>query len=103
MIARVALKERARIITVDHALTDQKLLGAALEDPTPWRTWLSVLRAAFGLPLTTDQQAIFNQVAGERTPPKKRVREFWCLIGRRGGKSTMAADPRRVPSRICQA
>jgi Terminase large subunit, ATPase domain len=91
MIARVALKERARIITVDHALTDQKLLGAALDDPTPWRTWLSVLRAAFGLPLTTDQQAIFNQVAGERTPPKKRVREFWCLIGRRGGKSTMAA------------
>jgi Phage Terminase len=33
----------------------------------------------------------FAEVAGQRTPPSQRVRELWCIIGRRGGKSRMAA------------
>jgi hypothetical protein len=30
-------------------------------------------------------------VASGRVPPLKRVRELWCVVGRRGGKSRMAA------------
>jgi Terminase large subunit, ATPase domain len=81
----------SRVITIDRALTDRALLGAALGDPTPWQTWLTVLRAAFGLSLDENQRATFHQVAGERGPPAKRVRELWCLTGRRGGKSRIAA------------
>jgi hypothetical protein len=77
--------------TIDRALRNKRLLGAALGDAGSWSTWLAVLRAAFGLSLDDAQQKLFAQVAGGRTPPTKRVRELWCLIGRKGGKSRMAA------------
>jgi Terminase large subunit, ATPase domain len=78
-------------ITIDRALSDPQLLGAALGNPAPWQTWLTVLRAAFGLPLTDEQRATFHSVAGERGPPTDRVRELWAVVGRRGGKSRIAA------------
>jgi phage terminase large subunit-like protein len=78
-------------ISLRDALLDRALLGAALGDASSWSTWLAVLAAAFGLPLTAEQAAIFASVAGGRTPPKNRVREFWAICGRRSGKSRMAA------------
>ena len=78
-------------ITIDSAITDRNLLGAALGDRASWSTWLIVLRAAFGLPLTDDELKAFQQVAGDRAPPSERVRELWAVVGRRGGKSRMAA------------
>jgi hypothetical protein len=77
--------------TIDRCLRNKRLLGAALGDAGSWSTWLAVLRAAFGLPLDADQQQLFASVAGGRAPPTKRVRELWALIGRKGGKSRMAA------------
>jgi hypothetical protein len=78
-------------ISIDQALSDPKLLGAALGDSAPWIHWLIILRAAFGLPLSDTQRESFRRVAGGRNPPIQRVRELWCLIGRRGGKSRIAA------------
>jgi hypothetical protein len=49
-----------------------------------------VLRAAFGLPMTESERAAFKNVAGDRAPPSRRVRELWCILGRRSGKSRMA-------------
>ena len=79
-------------LTIDKALADPALLGAALGPIAPtWLTWLVVLRAAFGLRLAEEELRIFHAVAGNRTPPTQRVRELWCICGRRGGKSRMAA------------
>ena len=78
-------------ISIDGALTDPYLLGAALGNSASWSTWLAVLRAAFGLHLTTDQQQQFSSVAGNRNPPTQRVRELWAILSRRSGKSRMAA------------
>jgi phage terminase large subunit-like protein len=78
-------------VTIDAALRDHNLLGAALGDPSTWSNWLTVLRAAFGLPLDATQREVFHQVAGDRGPPARRVRELWAVIGRRGGKSRAAA------------
>lgn len=78
-------------VTIDQALKDKKLLGGAMGNPDSWTTWLAVLRAAFALSLDADQDAIFKQVAGGREPPVNRVRELWCIIGRRSGKSRIAA------------
>lgn len=85
---------------IDIALSDPHLLGAALGDVATWSTWLAVLRAAFGLPLSHEQQAIFASVAGDRPPPTSRVREFWCIAGRRSAKSPVAspASSTRRPS-----
>ena len=78
-------------VTLDRALTDRSLLGAALGDPRSWSRWLSVLRAAFGLRMSAADLAAFAEVAGDRRPPTKRVRELWCTVGRRSGKSRIAA------------
>jgi hypothetical protein len=75
---------------IDKALTDRRLLGAALGDAATWHTWLVVLRAAFGLPLDDVEREVFRAVAGDREPPAKRVRELWCVVGRGAGKSRMA-------------
>jgi hypothetical protein len=81
----------ATLWTIDRVLRDPNLLGAALGDAGPWKTWLAVLRAAFGLPLDEAEAVSFRQVAGDRAPPGRRVRELWAVVGRRGGKSRMAA------------
>jgi phage terminase large subunit-like protein len=36
-------------------------------------------------------QQFFHEVAGGRQPPQERVRELWAIVGRRGGKSRIAA------------
>jgi phage terminase large subunit-like protein len=77
--------------TIDEALHEHALLGAALGLWHTWTAWLAVLRAAFGLPLDTEQLAMFAAVAGDRKPPAQRVRELWAICGRRAGKSKIAA------------
>jgi hypothetical protein len=62
-----------------------------LGDISTWSTWLAILKSAFALPLDDEEHAIFASVAGNRNLPKQRVRELWCIIGRRGGKSRVAA------------
>ena len=76
---------------IDRALTGRSMLGAALGDIGMWRVWLTTLKAAFGRPLDEDELQTFHAVAGDRTPPKSRVRELWAVAGRRSGKSRMAA------------
>jgi hypothetical protein len=79
------------MIAIDAALRDRNLLGAALGDPESWATWLAVLKAAFAEPLDEAERTVFDTVSGGREPPAERVSEFWCVAGRRSGKSRMAA------------
>ena len=44
------------------------------------------LRAAFALPLGDGEREMFRQIAGDRAPPSRVVRELWCDLGRRSGK-----------------
>ena len=78
-------------LAIDKVLTDARLLGAGLDDIETWATWTITLKAAFALPLTDEERKVFKLIAGDRGLPLKRVRELWCIIGRRGGKSRMAA------------
>ena len=80
-----------RTISVDAALRDRQLLGAALGDLASWRTWSIALKGAFGLPLNDAERTIFDAIAGGRPPPARRVRELWAVAGRRSGKTRMAA------------
>jgi hypothetical protein len=88
MIARLRPRTTPTIAT---ALEDPNLLGAALGDLESWQTWSITLKAAFGLPLSDSERAVFNAIAGERGLPLKRVKELWCICGRGSGKSRMAA------------
>jgi hypothetical protein len=79
------------MIQIDAALTDKNLLGAALGSPSTWQTWLTCLRAAFGIELTRQERRAFAAIAGSRKSPEQKVRELWIIAGRRSGKSRMAA------------
>jgi hypothetical protein len=80
-------------ISIDRALRDPHLLGAALGDHATWSRWLTVGRAAFGLgvSLSEEERAFFGEIAGGRAPPAARVSEVWAVVGRRSGKTRMAA------------
>jgi hypothetical protein len=77
-------------VPIHEAIADRKLLGAALGDLETWRTWIACLKASEGIRLDPDELSRFQQVAGGRNPPKRRVREFIGGISRRSGKGRMA-------------
>jgi phage terminase large subunit-like protein len=76
-------------ISIDEALTDPELFEPWFSGET-WDGWRAVLKAAYALPMTGDEVEFFRSVA-ERDPPKRRVRELWCVVGRRGGKDSVAS------------
>ena len=75
---------------IDSALRDQNLLGAALGDPSSWSTWLVTLRGRWPARSTSSSSrpSPLSLVTGAAF---NRVRELWCVVGRGGGKSRMAA------------
>ena len=81
---------KAAVISVDKMMRHKALLGGSF-DGDSWNTWEAVIKAAYALPLSEDERATFNTVAGGRTPPTKQVKELVAVVGRRGGKDSVAA------------
>jgi len=55
-----------------------------------WWGWRVIIKAAFAVPLEEDELKFFYQVA-HRDPPLVPVRELWLIVGRRGGKDSVAS------------
>lgn len=75
--------------TIAEFIDDPALLGLYFAGPS-WDRWRAVLRAAFALPLDERELALFREVA-ERDPPAHRVRELIAIVGRGGGKDSIAS------------
>jgi hypothetical protein len=71
-------------------ISDDALLRSSFDGPS-WDRWRSVLRAAFCLPMSRRDLALFAEVAGDRAPPTRRVKELVCAVGRGGGKDSIAS------------
>jgi len=78
-------------VTLLEAMRDPALFGAFFRDRKSWVPWESFLAALFGLSLTDEQLAIFQRHTGRQRPLDKPAREAWLVVGRRGGKSRIAA------------
>jgi hypothetical protein len=78
------------LITPAAAIEDPNLLGNGFAGPS-WNRWRSILKAAWGEPLTATERAMFAAVSGNREAPTRPVKELWCIVGRRGGKDSVAA------------
>jgi hypothetical protein len=78
------------IVTPATAISDPELLGGAFAGPS-WDTWRAILKAAYGEPLDAAELALFRTVAGDRAPPRHRVRELIVIAGRRSGKDSIAS------------
>jgi hypothetical protein len=74
-----------------QACVDQNLFGRWFRDLATWRAWFSFFAAAFALPMTPDQFAIFQRCTGRTAPPDTPISEGWLICGRRAGKSFILA------------
>ena len=78
-------------MTILDTLADEKLFAPFFPDPTSWRSWRVFLAASFGIPLSADDLDIYARHTGRSAVPGLPAREAWVVVGRRGGKSRIAA------------
>lgn len=76
-------------ISIDDALSSRKLF-AKFFPGSSWDTWRAVLKAMFAEPLSESELETFRSVA-ERDPPTRRCREAAFVVGRSGGKDSVAS------------
>jgi hypothetical protein len=60
-------------------------------DLSTWAAWIALLKAVFGLPMEPEEIEIYRRHTARQDPPERQAREAWLVIGRRGGKSRIAA------------
>ncbi|MDR3461711.1 MAG: hypothetical protein P4L76_05275 [Beijerinckiaceae bacterium] len=77
--------------TIIEALDDDRLLGAAIKDPSTFASWRVALKALFALPMTDEELALFRTCTGRCEAPTAAFAVLWLVCGRRGGKSFMMA------------
>lgn len=67
-----------------------KALGSTFHGES-WDVWRAVLRAAHALPVSDDERVLLERLTGRDTLLDRPCRELWLLLGRRSGKSIIAA------------
>lgn len=82
-------------MTLRDLMTHPGLFGDRFSGPefANWRTLIAVADAYAVLdqPLDTETLDLVEHYTGRTVLPPRRVRELWLIIGRRGGKSLIAA------------
>jgi hypothetical protein len=83
------------MIDIIQACRDPFLFASAFEregvPPASWKAWIAVLRAMFGLELSSSDLELFRACTGRQKSPTGPFKETWLICGRRGGKSFMMA------------
>jgi hypothetical protein len=80
-------------LTYVDAITDKGLLGLlrCFGDTRTWSRWIVFLKAIEGLPLTSEELAIFKRHSGRQTPRPGGYPESLAVVGRQSGKSQLSA------------
>lgn len=80
-------------MNITDFLRDPDLGGRvkSFRDLSSWSAWLTFLKVVFALPLTDAEGDLFTQCTGREHPPRSVVELVCAIIGRRGGKSIIAA------------
>ncbi|MHC1947288.1 hypothetical protein IF803_23185 [Bradyrhizobium sp. UFLA06-06] len=76
-------------MNIIEALDDPNLFEPWFRGPT-WNPWRVVLKAIFALEMTDEEKKFFRSIA-DREPPTEPVKEAWFIVGRRGGKDSVAS------------
>src|SRR6516164_2089364 len=78
-------------ISILEALDDRELFGSQFAGPS-WGPWRIALRALFGL-ASPDRagRELYAACTQRGAWPSRPAREGWFIVGRRGGKSRIAA------------
>ena len=75
-----------KLITMREALASDRYFGGYLVGDS-WVAWRVLLVTIMGEPLNDDERATIKTLTGRPSEPGEQVREFWAVVGRRGGKS----------------
>ena len=78
------------LVSMREALSSPAYFGTYLAGPT-WTNWRAILLAIMGEALNDEEMATFRQLTGRETSPIEPLREFWGIVGRRGGKTRAMA------------
>jgi len=76
--------------TIRDLMTDPDLFGAQFSGDS-WAAWRALLAGFYGLELTDAELDTFKALTGLSEAPSGACDELWEVIGRRGGKSQIAA------------
>jgi hypothetical protein len=74
-----------------EAIKDEKLFAPWFRDPSSWAAWRAFLAALFALPLDDEGLKFYRRYTRRDDPPTEPAREGWVIVGRRGGKTLIAA------------
>jgi hypothetical protein len=77
-------------LTIFDVLDDPAVWGASFAGES-WHAWRAFLAALFALPMDDEMAALYRKHTGRTALPTAPAREAWVIVGRRGGKSRMAA------------
>jgi hypothetical protein len=77
-------------VTILDAMESPDLFGPFFQG-THWRAWKAFLGAVFGLPLGPNLRAIYEKHTERSELPTALPKEAYMEVGRRGGKSRIAA------------
>lgn len=78
-------------MNIIECMESEKMFGPLFKDQGSWLPWKAFLKALFGMKMRKEELSIFKECTGCARTQKKAPREAWVLVGRRGGKSSMAA------------
>lgn len=74
---------------IDTSL-DHNLFGEQFSDDS-FNNWRTLLKAFYGLSMNDADLEVFHTLTGRTETPAEAMKELWLVIGRRGGKSQIAA------------
>jgi hypothetical protein len=78
------------LVSMRDALRRPEYFGAVLAGDS-WANWRVLLVAIAGAGLDDGEAGAFKGLSGRTGAPTEAAREFWAVVGRRGGKSRAAA------------
>jgi hypothetical protein len=88
--APATARPKMRTPSIIQTMSDPALFGPQFNGPS-WDNWRVVLKAGDGLPMTEAEVEFFKSISGGCEPPTRRMRERWWVVGRRGGKDSVAS------------
>ena len=77
-------------MNIIEATRDPNLFGNWFGSET-WAVWRAFLASLFALKMTGEREAMYGRFTGRVTLPQEPAKEAWVVVGRRGGKSLVAA------------
>lgn len=78
-------------MNIIEGMESPRVLARLFRDQETWRSWKVFLKALFNLEMTKEELEIFRSCTDLENPYPGKIREAWVLVGRRGGKSSIAS------------